>query len=151
MSRRLADAVWPDIPARPLVLVPVGSIEQHGPHLPLDTDAVIAEAVADRAAELIGGDVQVAPVIAYGSSGEHQMFPGTCSIGADALRSMLVELVRSLRTWAGRVVFVNAHGATPYRCPPRSPGCVPKATTSAAWPARWRGWWTRTPDSPRPR
>lgn len=111
---QLADAVWPDVPAQgAVVLVPVGSIEQHGPHLPLETDSVIAQAVAARVAELLeGGDdrVLVAPPLTYGSSGEHQAFPGTCSIGSEALHQVLVELVRSARSWAARVVFVNAHG-----------------------------------------
>ena len=106
----LADAVWPDVDEGSTVLVPVGSLEQHGPHLPLETDSVIATAVAQAAASLLGHEVQVAPVLAYGSSGEHQAFPGTVSIGRDALHHVLIELVRSVRTWADRVVFVNAHG-----------------------------------------
>jgi creatinine amidohydrolase len=107
----LADAAWPEVPGRAVVLVPIGSTEQHGPHLPLDTDTVIADAVARRAAALLDDPrVLVAPALAYGSSGEHQDFPGTISIGTDALRVVLVELARSLRTWAGRVVFVNGHG-----------------------------------------
>ena len=115
MNQRLADATWPEISARPLVLVPVGSTEQHGPHLPFDTDTSIAVAVAEgaaRALQLIedGPVAVVAPAIAYGSSGEHQSFPGTCSVGTTVLRSVVVELVRSLSTWAGRVVLVNAHG-----------------------------------------
>lgn len=105
----LADAVWPELADRPLVLVPVGSTEQHGPHLPFDTDTVIAEAVARGAAERLPRAV-VAPPLAYGSSGEHQSFPGTSSIGAQALRATLVELVRSMSTWSQRVLFVNGHG-----------------------------------------
>ncbi|MFC5676501.1 mycofactocin biosynthesis peptidyl-dipeptidase MftE [Aeromicrobium endophyticum] len=107
---RLADATWAELPDRPTVLVPVGSIEQHGPHLPLDTDTAIAEAVARGAADAVGGDVLVAPALSYGSSGEHQAFAGTCSIGTEVLQQVVVELVRSLRTWAGRIVLVNAHG-----------------------------------------
>jgi creatinine amidohydrolase len=92
-----------------LVLVPVGSLEQHGPHLPLDTDTVIAEAVAHRVAEQLPGAV-VAPPIAYGASGEHQAFPGTSSVGSLVLDQVIVELTRSMTTWARRIVFVNGHG-----------------------------------------
>jgi len=106
----LADRTWPEVGGRPLVLVPVGSIEQHGPHLPLDTDTTIAVAVSTEAASVIGGDVLVAPALSYGSSGEHQAFAGTSSIGTDILQSVVIELVRSMSTWAGRIVFVNAHG-----------------------------------------
>lgn len=107
----LTTAAWPEIRDRPLVLVPLGAVEQHGPHLPLDTDAVIAEAVAAQAAQLLRGEhVYVAPVLTYGASGEHQTFPGTSSIGTDALRLVIIELVRSMKTWSGRIVLVNAHG-----------------------------------------
>lgn len=104
----LAALASPELPHRPLLLVPVGSLEQHGPHLPLDTDTVIAQAVADRTAAQSGS--LVAPALGYGSSGEHQDFPGTVSIGAVALAAVLVELVRSASAWAGRVVFINGHG-----------------------------------------
>ncbi len=109
MSTLLADATSPEVVGTHLVLVPVGSIEQHGPHLPLDTDTAIAVAVATAAADQLPG-TWVAPPIAYAASGEHQSFAGTSSIGTDTLRLVLVELVRSLRTWTERVVFVNAHG-----------------------------------------
>ncbi|MGB2947476.1 MAG: mycofactocin biosynthesis peptidyl-dipeptidase MftE [Rhodococcus sp. (in: high G+C Gram-positive bacteria)] len=87
------------------VAVPLGAFEQHGPHLPLDTDTRIAEALARR---LPG--TALAPSIAYGASGEHEGFPGTISIGSDALRTILVEYGRSACRWAERVVFVNGHG-----------------------------------------
>lgn len=109
----LAAATSPGLPPTPTVLVPVGSIEQHGPHLPLDTDTTIAAAVASGAAEELaarGRRVVVAPPVCYGSSGEHQDFAGTSSIGTYALHTVLVELARSMHTWADRVIFVNGHG-----------------------------------------
>lgn len=104
----LADRPWPEIVPGGTVLVPLGSTEQHGPHLPLDVDTVIATAVANELAPLTGASV--APAVPVGASGEHQSFPGTISIGTDALTTVLVELGRSLTTWASRVIFVNAHG-----------------------------------------
>lgn len=111
----LAALSWPDVPGGATVLVPAGSTEQHGPHLPLDTDTVIAVAVARGVAAELGGQrhrgrVVVAPALPYGASGEHQQFPGTVSLGSDALQTVVIELVRSLSTWAGRIIFVNGHG-----------------------------------------
>ena len=107
----LSRTAWPEVPSGALVLVPVGSTEQHGPQLPFDTDTVIAVAVAERiATALADRPVVVAPALAFGASGEHQDFAGTVSIGAEALRFVLIELARSVRTWAPRLVFVNGHG-----------------------------------------
>ena len=99
----------------PTVVIPAGSTEQHGPHLPLDTDTRIATAVADAAVRKLGtaadrAQVMLAPAIAYGASGEHDGFPGTVSIGTPALEYLLVEYGRSAGNWAPRMVFVNGHG-----------------------------------------
>lgn len=93
-----------------IVLVPLGSIEQHGPHLPLDTDIRIATEVATATAQLLEGDVLVAPPIPYGAAGEHQGFAGTISIGTEVLSRLLVEYCRSACDWAVRLAFVNGHG-----------------------------------------
>jgi mycofactocin precursor peptide peptidase len=99
----------------PALIIPVGSTEQHGPHLPLDTDTRIAAAVAREVAERLteadhDSGWMLAPPIGYGASGEHESFPGTVSIGNAALRLLLVEFGRSAANWARRLVFVNGHG-----------------------------------------
>jgi mycofactocin system creatininase family protein len=106
----LAARTWPELAgSADLVLaVPLGSTEQHGPHLPLGTDTAVAVALAHRLAAA-RADVVVAPPLPYGSSGEHAGFPGTLSIGQAALEAVLVELVRSADAFAGTVV-VSAHG-----------------------------------------
>ena len=99
---------WPEVEAylakSRAILIPIGSTEQHGPHLPLDTDTRIATAVArevtGRLADAPELAWMVAPAIAYGDSGEHQSFPGTISIGTDALSALLLEYGRSATCWA---------------------------------------------------
>jgi mycofactocin precursor peptide peptidase len=113
-AHSLSDLPWAAVERPASVLVPLGSTEQHGHHLPLSTDTTIATAVAHAVAGRLShrpdwGLVLVAPPISYGASGEHQDFPGTISIG-DALRVQLIELVRSVSTWAARIVIINAHG-----------------------------------------
>lgn len=96
-----------------VLLVPLGSVEQHGPHLPLSTDSIIAGEVCRWVVEALvlqGVSAAIAPCLEYGSSGEHEGFEGTISIGADALRLVLVELGRSARRWAHRLVLVSGHG-----------------------------------------
>lgn len=104
---------WPEIGKRAargaLLALPIGSTEQHGPHLPFSVDTDIAVALCDRLAT-VRGDVVVAPAIAYGSSGEHAGFPGTLSIGQEATELLLVELGRSATQTFGHVLFVCAHG-----------------------------------------
>ncbi|NKY89608.1 mycofactocin biosynthesis peptidyl-dipeptidase MftE [Nocardia veterana] len=103
----LTSAQLADLP-RPLLAVPLGATEQHGPHLPLGTDTAIAVELCRRLARA-RGDVVVAPPIPYGSSGEHAGFPGTLSIGRAALELVVVELVRSADEF-GAVILVNGHG-----------------------------------------
>ncbi len=112
----LASATWTDLApgqagpgAHDTLLVPLGATEQHGPHLPFATDTVIAIGVARAAAERASGLV-VAPALVFGASGEHQGFPGTLSIGHDALLVVLVELGRSAARTFARTVFVCGHG-----------------------------------------
>ncbi|HEV8372374.1 MAG TPA: mycofactocin biosynthesis peptidyl-dipeptidase MftE [Actinomycetota bacterium] len=110
---RLAHLTWPQAATRAgagqLLAVPVGATEQHGPHLPLSTDTDVAVAIAEALAER-RDDLLVAPPVAYGSSGEHQDFAGTLSIGQEAVELLLVELGRSASGSFPRLLLVSAHG-----------------------------------------
>ncbi len=133
----LGHRVWPEVPGATL-LVPLGACEQHGPHLPLDTDVRVAAAVARRAATLDDA-LLVAPPLAYGASGEHEGFPGTLSIGHEALRAILVELGRSASRWAPRLVFINGHGG--------NLPTVPDAAGQLRREGRDAAWWPCAPET----
>ena len=109
---RLGALASPDVAALAaggtVLAVPLGSTEQHGPHLPLSTDTDIALALCEQLA--LRRDVLVAPAVPYGSSGEHAGFAGTVSIGQAALELLLVELCRSATDTFGRVLLVSGHG-----------------------------------------
>jgi len=117
---RLGEATWQEVRSvsahgrdedgtlSPIVLIPVGSTEQHGPHLPLNTDTLIAEEVAERSLHFTDGLI-VGPTIAVTASGEHAGFAGTLSIGTTVMTQVVVELGRSA-SWAPGIVFVNGHG-----------------------------------------
>lgn len=92
-----------------MLVVPLGSCEQHGPHLPVSVDTVVAEAVTSELSIDVPG-VVVGPTLAYGASGEHEGFAGTVSASHEALAALLVEMGRSALRWAARVLFVSGHG-----------------------------------------
>ena len=100
----ISGARWAECEDVPVLLVPVGATEQHGPHLPLGTDTTIAATVAARSG------LPTAPALPYGASGEHEGFPGTVSIGTETLAAVIVELGRSACRFARRLVLVNGHG-----------------------------------------
>ena len=109
----LGDRTWPELGEyfadESLALVPLGSTEQHGPHLPESTDHRIAEALAREAAERTG--FLCTPTINVGVSSHHRQFHGTMWVDAPVFRDYVESLTRNL-TYHGidRVVFVNAHG-----------------------------------------
>jgi creatinine amidohydrolase len=137
----LADSSWTDAAASAgrVLVVPVGATEQHGPHLPLTTDSDIAVALAQRLLATMPDRVAVAPVVAFGSSGEHQSFAGTLSVGAPALEAFLVELGRSATcTWL-RILLVSTHGgnAAPVRAAARR--LRDEGRDVRVWMPGWRG------------
>jgi creatinine amidohydrolase len=139
---RLDGIPWPEASrraaAREVLLVPLGSTEQHGPHLPVTTDTDIAQAVADRAAAR-GGRLLVAPPVAYGSSGEHEGFAGTLSIGRNATELLLVELGRSATIHFGTVVVVSTHGGNAVPVSRAIHRLAAEGHPVAAWSPRWGG------------
>lgn len=103
------------VAARPdaLAVLPIGSLEQHGPHLPVITDTASASAAAIRAARLVADEmpVLVLPGLWTGMSEHHIPFGGTISLNFDELRGMLSGVVRSLRAIGfARLLVVNGHG-----------------------------------------
>ncbi|WP_026117318.1 creatininase family protein [Nocardiopsis alkaliphila] len=93
-----------------VALLPVGSLEQHGPHLPLTTDTVIASVLARVLADSEPG-LRLLPPLAFGCSHEHAAWPGTVSVSAPTLHAMVADVAASLRA-AGtpKLVVVNGHG-----------------------------------------
>ena len=118
---------------KPLLLVPVGSCEQHGAHLPLSTDTIIAEHLCSRVEGVI-----VAPSIGIAASGEHAGFPGTLSIGNEALTRMLIELGRSA-DWSAGMVFVNGHGGNARAVSLASSALQAESRNVAMWTPRVEG------------
>ncbi|BDZ63812.1 creatininase family protein [Agromyces mangrovi Wang et al. 2018] len=118
MSRRLDERSGPwvaeHLTADSMVVVPTGAIEHHGPHLPLATDRIMAEAVAAAAVEraaAAGVDAWLLPSLAYTKSDEHAWAAGTMWLSAETFHATLVDLGRSIAaTPARRVVFLNGHG-----------------------------------------
>jgi creatinine amidohydrolase len=94
-----------------LALVPVGSLEQHGPHLALDTDTAVAQALADRLQSDLGDDAVLCPPVTYGLSEHHMAFPGTMTLRPDTLIAVFGDLIESLAVWnLRRVLVINGHG-----------------------------------------
>ena len=109
----LADETWPELgsyfESESLALVPVGSTEQHGPHLPEGTDHLIGEALARAAADRSG--YLCTPTVNVGVSPHHRQFHGTMSVDAPVFRDYMESLTRSLGEHGiDRVIYVNAHG-----------------------------------------
>lgn len=118
MSRRLVELSGPalatTLTADSIVVLPTGSIEHHGPHLPLATDLIMAEVLAEQIVEAAvadGLDAWLLPSIAYAKSDEHAWAPGTVWIDAHTLLDTLVAIGRSIaNTPARTIVFYNGHG-----------------------------------------
>jgi creatinine amidohydrolase len=110
----LDQLTWPDIKAeiqngRDIVVVPFGSTEQHGRHLPLGTDAVLGDEIGWRLADRLSAFL--APTVRFGCSEHHLAFSGTISIGAETFGRIVADVVASLSTHGfRRIVLLPTHG-----------------------------------------
>jgi len=115
-SYLLRELTWPEAEKRfeevDVAILPVGSIEQHGPHLPLDSDAFDAEYLAHKVAETCSDPKPlVLPLIPYGVSYHHEGFSGTISISPDTLSQLVYEIgMGSARQGITKLVIINGHG-----------------------------------------
>ena len=116
-SRSLADLRAPEISSaltsESIIVLPLGAIEQHGPHLPMSTDFVVAEAASKAAVDAVGEEVNawLLPALPYTKSNEHAWSAGTMWLSATTLMSVLDDIGRSIAsTQAKRVLFINGHG-----------------------------------------
>src|SRR5579875_3449265 len=110
-TRATLGAVLPDA----LVVVPVGAVEQHGPHLPTSTDALVVTEVVEEASRRAAGQssraLVVTPTVCFGASDHHLPFGGTLSFTVETMTSVLLDTCRSIARDGGRrVLLVNGHG-----------------------------------------
>jgi creatinine amidohydrolase len=109
--RRLTSPQAAAVDERAIGVVPVGACEQHGPHLPLDTDDLITEALVRDAAGRVAEPIVVAPLIAVGLSDHHAAFAGTVTVGRDTLLALIDAHVAAFgRMGVRRVALLSAHG-----------------------------------------
>ena len=140
---KLGSSTSPEIAAvgagAPLtLLLPLGSTEQHGPHLPLDTDTRLAQAVADGIAHRIDS-VRVAPAISISASDEHRSFAGTLSVGTRVMTEMLIEVVTNAGPEFGRIVAINGHGGNAYALRAATEVCKARDRALEVWSVRLPG------------
>lgn len=116
-SKSLGRLSWTEVAEaaerNPVVLVPIGAIEQHGPHLPVHEDSIVAEWAAYKIAELTDGQVDtlVAPALHYGHSPTFRGFAGNLSLSAETLKAAVRDIIESLvQSGFKRIVLVDNNG-----------------------------------------
>ena len=110
----LANLTWPQIKKLApelTICIPLGSTEQHGHHLAVSTDSTLVGKLAEAVEKELSDSLILAPTVPLGSSDHHLAFPGTLSISPRHYTEIILDLIRSVRTWgAKRLVFINGHG-----------------------------------------
>ncbi|MDT8872122.1 creatininase family protein [Komagataeibacter rhaeticus] len=123
MTNTLPRRYWQDmisrefreLPDNTVAVLPVGAIEQHGPHLPVCVDSCINAGLLERALERAPADLPITalPIQAVGKSDEHIAYPGTLTLSANTLLNVLLDLGASVaRAGVRRLVLLNSHGGS---------------------------------------
>jgi creatinine amidohydrolase len=107
---------WPEIKEvvkeQPVVVLPVGSVEDHGRHLPLDVDNFLIGAICEEAAKRMGGEMLLLPPVSYGFEEHHMDFPGTIDIGMEHMLHFVLDITRSVaRHGFKRILLADGHGS----------------------------------------
>ena len=107
---------WPEmaevVKRQPVVVIPIGSVEQHGHHLPLDTDNLLIGSICEEAARRAGGDMLLMPQVPYGYETHHMDFPGTIDIQPEHLLHFMLDITRSVAHHGfKRILIADGHGS----------------------------------------
>ena len=107
---------WPELgevaKKQPVVILPIGSVEDHGPHLPLDTDNFLIWSICEAAAERAAGEILLLPQMPYGFETHHMDFPGTIDIGMEHLLNFVLDITKSVaRHGFQRILIADGHGS----------------------------------------
>ena len=107
---------WPEIrelvKQQPVIVLPVGSVEDHGPHLPLDVDNFLIGAICEEAARRLDGEMVLLPPVPYGFEEHHMDFPGTIDIAMEHMLHFVLDITRSVaRHGFNRILLADGHGS----------------------------------------
>jgi creatinine amidohydrolase len=107
---------WPELgevaARQPVIILPIGSVEDHGPHLPLDVDNFLIWSICEAAAQRADGDILLMPIIPYGFETHHMDFPGTIDIGMEHLLNFVLDVTKSVAHHGfKRILIADGHGS----------------------------------------
>ena len=107
---------WPEmrdvIKSQPVVILPIGSVEDHGPHLPIDTDNFLIWSICEAAAQAAPGEMLLLPQIPFGFETHHLDFPGTIDIHSDHLLNFVLDVTKSVAHHGfERILIADGHGS----------------------------------------
>jgi creatinine amidohydrolase len=107
---------WPEmievVKKQPVVVIPIGSVEDHGPHLPLDTDNFLIWSFCEEAARRAGGEILLMPQVPYGFETHHMDFPGTIDIRMEHLFNFMLDITKSVAHHGfERILIADGHGS----------------------------------------